>query len=58
MLVPFLMVSLSRDIGISFLDNKLVTISVIVAAAVANIPEGLASGVGLKEAVIHLGIYF
>ena len=39
----------SMSIGISFLDNKLVTISVIVAVAVANIPEGLASGVGLKR---------
>ena len=39
----------SMSIGISFLDNKLVAISVIVAVAVANIPEGLASGVGLKR---------
>ena len=42
----------SMSIGISFLDNKLVTISVIVAVAVANIPEGLASGVGLKRSGI------
>lgn len=39
----------SMSIGISFLDNKLVSISVVIAVAVANIPEGLASGVGLKR---------
>ena len=39
----------SMSIGISFLENELVSISVVVAVAVANIPEGLASGVGLKR---------
>ena len=39
----------SMSIGISFLDNALVSASVILAVAVANIPEGLASGAGLKR---------
>ena len=39
----------SMSIGISFLDNPLVSGSVILAVAVANIPEGLASGAGLKR---------
>ena len=39
----------SMSIGISFLENPLVSSSVILAVAVANIPEGLASGAGLKR---------
>ena len=39
----------SMSIGISFLDNPLVSGSVILAVAVANITEGLASGAGLKR---------
>ena len=39
----------SMSIGISFLKNPLISISVVVAVAVANIPEGLASGAGLKR---------
>ena len=39
----------SMSIGITFLDNALVSASVVLAVAVANIPEGLASGVGLKR---------
>ena len=39
----------SMSIGISFLENPLVSASVILAVAVANIPEGLASGAGLKR---------
>ena len=39
----------SMSIGISFLKNPLVSASVILAVAVANIPEGLASGAGLKR---------
>ena len=39
----------SMSIGISFLDNALVSASVILAVAVANIPEGLASGAGLQR---------
>lgn len=43
----------SMSIGISFLDNPLVSASVILAVAVANIPEGLASGAGLKRSGIN-----
>ena len=39
----------SMSIGISFLENPIVSASVILAVAVANIPEGLASGAGLKR---------
>lgn len=39
----------SMSIGITFLENPLVSSSVILAVAVANIPEGLASGAGLKR---------
>ena len=39
----------SMSIGISFLENPLVSASVILAVAVANVPEGLASGSGLKR---------
>ena len=39
----------SMSIGIAFLDNPLVSASVVLAVAIANIPEGLASGVGLKR---------
>jgi ZIP family zinc transporter len=39
----------SMSIGISFLENPLVSSSVILAVAVANIPEGLASGAGLRR---------
>jgi ZIP family zinc transporter len=39
----------SMSIGISFMENPLVSASVILAVAVANIPEGLASGAGLKR---------
>ena len=39
----------SMSIGIAFLENPLVSSSVILAVAVANIPEGLASGAGLRR---------
>lgn len=39
----------SISIGVSLLDNPLVSVSVIAAIAVANIPEGLASGAGLRR---------
>ena len=39
----------SMSIGITFLENPLVSSSVILAVAVANIPEGLASGAGLRR---------
>ena len=39
----------SMSIGITFLENPLVSNSVILAVAVANIPEGLASGAGLRR---------
>jgi ZIP family zinc transporter len=39
----------SMSIGITFLKNPLVSSSVILAVAVANIPEGLASGAGLRR---------
>lgn len=39
----------SIGIGVSFLENGLVPAAIIGAAAIANIPEGLASGVGLKK---------
>ena len=56
----------SMSIGISFLENPLVSASVILAVAVANIPEGLASGAGLKRSgisktyilLIWLGVVF
>jgi ZIP family zinc transporter len=49
----------SMSIGISFLDNPLVSSSVILAVAVANIPEGLASGAGLKRSgVSRINIMF
>jgi zinc transporter, ZIP family len=37
----------SMTIGISFLKNPLVSAPIILAVAIANIPEGMASGVGL-----------
>jgi zinc transporter ZupT len=39
----------SIGIGVSFLENGLVPAAIVGAAAIANIPEGLASGVGLKK---------
>ena len=39
----------SIGIGVSFLENGLVPAAIIGAAAISNIPEGLASGVGLKK---------
>ena len=39
----------AASIGISLLENKIVSASVIVAVALANIPEGLASGAGLRK---------
>ena len=39
----------SMSIGITFLENPLVSSSVVLAVAVGNIPEGLASGAGLKR---------
>ena len=56
----------SMSIGISFLENPLVSASVILAVAVANIPEGLASGAGLKRSgvstlsilTVWLGVVF
>jgi len=39
----------SIGIGVSFLENGLVPAAILGAAAIANIPEGLASGVGLKK---------
>ena len=39
----------SISIGIALLENPLISISVVTAVAVANIPEGLASGAGLSR---------
>ncbi len=39
----------SMSIGISLLDNPLVSMSVVFAVGVANLPEGLASGAGLRR---------
>ena len=39
----------SIGIGVSFLENGLIPAAIVGAAAIANIPEGLASGVGLKK---------
>ena len=39
----------AASIGISLLENRLVSMSVIVSVAITNIPEGLASGAGLKR---------
>jgi ZIP family zinc transporter len=39
----------SIGIGMSFLENSLVPAAFVAAAAIANIPEGLASGAGLKK---------
>ena len=39
----------SMSIGIAFLENPLVSSSVVLAVAVGNIPEGLASGAGLQR---------
>ena len=48
----------SISIGIALLDNPLISISVVVAVAVANIPEGLASGAGLRRSGLPLrGIF-
>ena len=44
----------SMSIGISLLENPLVSISVISAVAVANLPEGLASGAGLRRSGFSL----
>ena len=42
----------SMSIGITFLENPLVSSSVVLAVAVGNIPEGLASGAGLKRSCV------
>jgi len=42
----------SIGIGVSFLENGLVPAAIVGAAAIANIPEGLASGVGLKKSLM------
>ncbi len=39
----------SASIGISLLENRIVSASIIVGIIIANIPEGLASGSGLKK---------
>ena len=39
----------SASIGISLLENRIVSASIIVGIIIANIPEGLASGAGLKR---------
>ena len=44
----------AASIGISLLENRLVSLSVIVSVAITNIPEGLASGAGLKRAGLSL----
>lgn len=44
----------AASIGISLLENSLVSMSVIVSVAITNIPEGLASGAGLKRAGLPL----
>lgn len=44
----------SMSIGIALLDNPLVSISVVVAVAIANVPEGLASGAGLRRSGLPL----
>ena len=44
----------AASIGISLLENRLVSLSVIISVAITNIPEGLASGAGLKRAGLPL----
>ena len=44
----------SISIGIALLENPLISISVVIAVAVANIPEGLASGAGLRRSGLSL----
>merc|ERR1711934_738038 len=44
----------SMSIGISLLENPLVSTSVVFAVAVANLPEGLASGAGLRRSGLHV----
>jgi len=44
----------SMSIGISLLENPLVSLSVVVAVGVANIPEGLASGAGLRRSGLSI----
>ena len=44
----------SISIGISLLDNPLVSFSVVTAVAVANIPEGMTSGAGLARSGIGI----
>lgn len=44
----------SISIGIALLENPLISVSVVVAVAVANIPEGLASGAGLRRSGLSL----
>ncbi len=40
----------SASIGISLLDNKMLSASVFLGVVIANLPEGLASGAGLRRA--------
>ena len=42
----------SASIGISLLDNKMLSASVFLGVVIANFPEGLASGAGLRRAGI------
>lgn len=44
----------SISIGIALLENPLISVSVVVAVAVANIPEGLASGAGLRRSGLSI----
>ena len=44
----------SISIGIALLENPLISASVVVAVAVANIPEGLASGAGLRRSGLSI----
>tara|TARA_A100001011_G_scaffold176510_1_gene185208 strand:+ start:11433 stop:12299 length:867 start_codon:yes stop_codon:yes gene_type:complete len=44
----------SASIGISLLENRIVSASIIVGIIIANIPEGIASGAGLKKSGYNL----
>ena len=44
----------AASIGISLLENRIVSLSVIISVAITNIPEGLASGAGLQRSGWHL----
>jgi len=46
----------SMSIGISSLDNPLVSMSDVFAVGVANLPEGLANGAGLRRSDLTVSL--